>query len=183
MPRRFNLASIPSAFQGPNDFRGKIPLLFQVLAPYSHELLLPEAMFLHVNPNSLSFSYSKVIERFQTKGGWQEQHFGDQLTDIQASVSTGAFINVDSGLAVQNRKDTIAYEKFQHLVDLFDNNGLVYDTRGNVQYRGRIQLVFEGGVYIGAFRSLSMEESASSPFQFTADFTFRVEQESIDLLI
>lgn len=183
MPRRFSIASIPSAFEGPNDSRGRIPLLFQVLSPFDHERLLPEAMFLHVNPNSLEFSYSKIIERFQTKGGWQEQHFGDQLTDIQASVTTGAFVNVETGLAVQDRRDTIAYEKFQHLVDLFYNNGLVHDVKGNIQYRGRIQLVFEGGVYTGSFRSLSITESEGSPFQFTADFAFRVEKESINLLI
>lgn len=183
MPRRFSLASIPSAFSGPNDHQGKIPLLFQVLSVDHNTLLLPEAMFLHVNPSSLSFSYSKIIERFQTKGGWQEQHFGDQLSELQANVATGAFINVETGLAVQKRRDTIAYEKFQHLVDLFDNNGLVYDTRGNVQYRGLIRLTFEGGVYDGSFRSFSVEESANSPFQFTADFSFRIERESIDLLI
>lgn len=177
--RRFNLASIPS----PTQTKARIPLLFQVLSVDYETLLLPEAMYLHVNPNSLSFNYSKIIERFQTKGGWQEQHFGDQLTDIQASVSTGAFINVETGVAVQKRRDTIAYEKFQHLVDVFDNNGLVYDVRGNVQYRGRIRLTFEGGVYDGSFRSFSITEAASSPFQFTADFAFRVEKEVTTLLI
>jgi len=180
---RSSIAGIPSAFSGPKDTRGKIPLLFQVLSVDHDTRLLPEAMFLHVNPSSLSFNYSKIIERFQTKGGWQEQHFGDQLTDISAEVSTGAFVNVETGLAVQNRRETIAHEKFQHLVDLFDNNGLVFDTRGNVQYRGRIQLIFEGGIYDGSFRSLTINEAASSPFQFTADFSFRVEKEEISLLI
>jgi len=183
MPNGYPVASVPSAFNGPNDQRGKIPLLFQVLSIDHESLLLPEAMYLHVNPTSLSFSYTKIIERFQTKGGWQEQHFGDQMSEISADVTSGGFVNVDTGMAVQNRRDTIAYEKFQHLVELFHNNGLVFYTRGNVQYRGRIRLMFEGGIYDGSFRSLNINETASSPFQFTADFSFRVEKEVTSLLV
>lgn len=155
-------------------------MLFQVLSPEG-EKLLPEAMFLHVNPSSLNTTYTKIVERFPTRGGFVEQHFGDQLTDISCDVTSGAFIHVDGGLATQKRQETIAYEKFHQLVDLFHNNGLVYDTRGNVQYRGWIRLMFEGGVYDGAFRSLNITEMASGPFQFTCDFSFRVEKEVRDL--
>lgn len=178
-----NFARIRSGFNSPEDNRGKIPLLFQVLSPYGNEPLLPEAMYLHVNPTSLNVSYNKIIERIQTRGGWQEQHFGDQLSTIGGDITSGAFINVVSGLAVARRRDTIAYEKFQHIKDIFHNNGLVYDTNGNVQYRGRIQLMFEGGIYEGSFRNLSFNESASSPFLFSGSFSFTVEKERISLHI
>lgn len=174
---------IPSAFSGPTDSRGKIPILFQVLSINYESLLLPEAMFLHVNPTSLQLQYNKTIERFQTRGGWQEQHFGDTLTDISAEIVSGGFVNVETGLAVSNRRDTIAYEKFNHLVELFHNNGLVYDTRGNVQYRGRIRMIFEGGVYDGSFRSFGISEDSNQPFMITGDFAFRAEKEVANLLI
>jgi len=177
--RGYPLASIPSA----KGLRNRIPLLFQVLSIDDETPLLPEAMFLHVNPKSMGLTYTKNVERFQTRGGWQEQHFGEQLTSINVDVSTGAFINVESGLAVSNRRETIAYEKFEHLKQLFHNNGLVYDTNGTVQYRGKIRLMFEGGVFDGSFRDFSVAESASSPFQFTASFTFKVEKESTGILI
>jgi hypothetical protein len=173
---------IPSAFSGPNDQR-RIPMLFQILSPDYATLLLPEAMLLHVNPTTLSLSYAKVKDAFQTLGGWHEQHFGDQLTDVSCDVTSGAFINVDTGLAVASRRETIAYEKFYQLVDLFHNNGLVYDSDGTVQYRGRIRLTFEGGVYDGSFRSLTINESASNPFQLTCDFAFRVEKEAMSVLV
>lgn len=179
----FARASIPSAFSSPYDIRGKIPLLFQVLSVDYDTVLLPEAMYLHVNPSNLSLSYTKSIERFQTRGGWQEQHFGESLTNISASGSTGAFINVDTGLAVARRRDTIAYEKYLHLLDLFHNNGLVYDNFGNVQYRGRVRMMFEGGIYDGAFRNFSVKESSdSTPFAFTFDFTFSVEREIMSIV-
>lgn len=177
--RGYPIASIPSA----KGLENRIPLLFQVLSIDLETPVLPEAMFLHVNPKSLSPTYTKNVERFQTRGGWQEQHFGEQLTTISADVSTGAFINVETGLAVTKRRDTIAYEKFSHLVDLFRNNGLVYDQKGAVQYRGMIRLVFEGGIYDGSFRDISISESEASPFQFTASFSFTVEKESTGVLI
>jgi hypothetical protein len=182
MATNFTQRSIPSAFSGPSDAR-RLPVLFQVISPDFSTALLPEAMVLHINPTSMSLSYSKVIERFQTRGGFQEQHFGEQLTDMSCEVSSGAFINVDTGLAVSSRQDTIAYEKFQHLVELFQNNGLVTDQNGTAQYRGRIRITFDGGVYDGSFRSLTINESASNPFMFTCDFAFRVEREAQSLLI
>lgn len=182
MATEFRQVRIPSAFSGPNDPK-RIPLLFQVLSPDMRTLLLPEAMYLHVNPSSMNLNYSKLIERTQTKGGWQEQHFGEQLTSVSCEVSSGAFINIETGLAVASRRDTIAYEKFYHLVDLFHNNGLVYDVEGTVQYRGRIRLTFEGGVFDGSFRTITINDSAENPFQLTCDFEFRVEKESHSVLV
>jgi hypothetical protein len=173
---------IPSAFNGPQDAK-RLPVLFQVLSPDFQTLLLPEALVLHVNPSTMTLGYNKVIERFQTKGGWQEQHFGEQLTDMSCDVTSGAFINVDTGLSIAHRRDTIAYEKFYHLVDLFKNNGLVYDSQGNVQYRGRIRVTFDGGVYDGSFRSLNINESSASPFQLTCDFSFRAEKEAYSVWV
>lgn len=175
-------ASIPSAFSGPNDRQGKLPLLFQVVSPDFERELLPEAMYMHVNPDELSMSYSKIVERFPTRGGWVEQHFGEHLSEISASNTSGAFVNVQSGLAVANRRDTIAYEKFQHLIDLFHNNGNIHDTNGVIQFRGLIRLTFEGGIYDGQFRNLSINESASTPFQLTADWSFKVQREVRSLL-
>jgi hypothetical protein len=182
MPTGYSNASIPSAFGGPTDGGDKIPLLFQVLSIDYESLLLPEALYLHINPTSLSLNYSKVVERIQTRGGWHEQHFGDQLVDVSAEIVSGAFINVDTGLAVQNRRETIAYEKFHHLLDLFHNNGLIYDTQGNVQYRGRIRMIFEGGIYDGSFRSFNVSESSSQPFMLSGDFAFRAEEEVVNLI-
>lgn len=183
LSKGYPIASIPSAFSGSSDLQGRIPLLFQVLSVDYETLLLPEAMFLHVNPKSLQFSHTNVVERFQTLGGMQEQHFGSSMTEIRADVTTGAFINVESGLAVSNRRDTIAHEKFQHLLQLFHNNGLVHDTDGTVQYRGRIRMMFEGGIYDGSFRDFTASESSSNPFQFTASFSFKVEKEATSVFI
>lgn len=171
---------IPSAYSSVNS--SKMPVLFQVLSPDFETLLLPEALFMHVNPASLDFSYQKNVARFQTRGGFVEQHFGEQLTEISASASTGAFVNVDTGLAVHNKQETIAYHKMENLIDLYKSNGSVYDEDGTIQFRGRIRLVFGAGIYDGFFTSLTVNEAEASPFHLLITWSFKVEKEAYSLI-
>lgn len=172
---------IPSSFEGTDDVRG-MPMLFQVLSPDYETLLLPEFMVLHVNPSSLDTSYSKVISRMNTLGGFVEQHFGDQLTQISASSSTGAFVSVERGVTTFDRKDTIAYRKFLQLLDVFKSNGSVYDDRGVVQFNGRIRIVYGAGTYDGYFMTFDVTESADKPYNFELSWTFKVTKEARNLL-
>lgn len=182
MPREdFQYASIPSAFSGP-DSRDRVPVLFQVVSPDMDTLLLPDFLFLHVNPSSLDFSYAKVKAVMNTLGGFVEQHFGDQLTSISASQSTGAFVSVERGVTTFDRKNTIAYRKYQQLLSVFKSNGSVYDDKGVIQFHGRIRIVFGGGIYDGYFTDFSVDESAEKPYQFDMSWSFKVTKESQNLL-
>lgn len=181
MTSRNSWARIPSAFSGNNDTK-HIPILFQVVSPDMQTLLLPEALYLHVNPANFDVSYSKLITRIQTLGGFVEQHFGDQLTDISATGSTGAFISVDNGVTTLHRQDTIAYHKIQQLIDVFKSNGSVYDSRGMVQFRGRVRITFDGGIYDGYFVNLEVNESGDKPYEFEVNWSFKAEKEAYSLL-
>lgn len=183
--RRYNpqVAGIQSAFSGPYSIQGKIPMLFQVLSLDMETPLLPEAMYLHVNPSSLSLNYAKVINRIQTRGGFHEQHWGNQLTEISANNTSGAFINIEQGVTVAKRRDSIANYKFYNLIELFHNNGEIHNDQGSVVYRGRIRITYNGGIYDGYFTSFNVEETAESPFQFTASWNFKVESEAQNLLV
>jgi hypothetical protein len=176
-----NYAQIPSAFSGADDPR-YVPMLFQVVSPDLTTLLLPEFLYLHVNPSSLDLGYSKVITRIQTLGGFVEQHFGDQLTTVSASMVTGGFISVERGLTTFDRRNTIAYRKFQQLLSVFKSNGSVYDDRGVVQFNGRIRIVFGGGTYDGYFTNFEVSESAEKPFMFDLSFSFKATKEARSLL-
>lgn len=180
--RGINYTRIPSAFSGPRDNSGVVPVLFQVMSPDLTTPLLPDYLYLHVNPASLDVSYSKIVNRIQTLGGFVEQHFGEQLSEISASGSTGAFVSVEDGVTAYNRKDTVAYQKMQHLIDIFKSNGSVYDDRGQVRFRGRIRLVFGGGIYDGYFTTFNIGESGDSPFKLDLSWNFKVEQEAYNLV-
>jgi hypothetical protein len=161
---------------------GKLPFAFQVVSPFSATtLLFPYALVLHVNPRSLSIQETRKIDRMQTRGGYVEQHWGTDLTQISAEGTTGAFINLRHGLSSLHRRDTIAHSRMRDLLDLYHHNGSLYGPSGSILFKGQVQIVFDRGVYNGGFRSFDVSESAESPFQFTLSWTFKVESTVYEL--
>lgn len=161
-----------------------IPMAFQVTSPFNRNiLLLPHALVLHVNPTSLQESAVQKVERIQTRGGFVEQHWGHDLVELSADGSTGAFMNIRTGLTSVLRQRTIAWDRFRDLHDLFRHNGSVYDPFGNIVLQGDVMLMFDRGIYFGGFRSFSWDETADSPFSFKVSWTFKVTQtiQSIDV--
>jgi hypothetical protein len=162
---------------GADTRKNYIPLAFQVTSPYDPlKALLPHALISHVNPSSFAETFNKKVERFQTRGGFVEQHWGDELTEISVDQSTGAFINLYTGLSSIVRQRTIAWDRYRDLYDLYRNNGSVYDPYGSVVLQGWILLLYDRGVYVGTFRTFSVEETDDSPFAFKVSWTFKVEK-------
>lgn len=156
--------------------RGATPMAFQVTSPFDNRLaLLPHALVLHVNPSSISESHTKKVERIQTRGGWVEQHWGDELTEISCDGGTGAFVNLYTGLSSVMRQKTIAWDRYRDLYDLYRNNGSIYDPFGAIVLQGKLLLIFDRGTFVGTFRSFDVEETAESPFAFKISWTFKVE--------
>lgn len=154
-----------------------IPVAFQITSPFDRRTaLLPHMLVMHVNPQSFNEGYTKKIERFPTRGGFVEQHWGDELSEISADGSTGAFVNVYTGLSSVLRQQTIAWDRYQDLYDLFHNNGSVHDPYGNIVLQGNVMLMYDRGTYIGYFRAFDVEETAESPFAFKINWTFKVEE-------
>jgi hypothetical protein len=173
---------IPSAFQGQDEDRAVFPFLFQVLSPDRTTLLLPEALYLHVNPASLTPTFAEDVQRIQTLGGWVEQHWGQVLTDLSASGSSGAFLNVHTGLTSGPlRRETIAYDKYLDMLALFHNNGSIYDATGKIVFQGSIKITFDGGVYLGWFQAFNVQEAAEKPYQFDLSAEFTVASEVLRL--
>lgn len=156
--------------------QGGIPLAFQITSPFDRRrVLLPHALVMHVNPSNLSETHNKKIERFQTRGGWVEQHWGDELLELSADGSTGAFVNLYTGLSSVLRQRTIAWDRYRDLHDLYHNNGSLHDPFGNVVLNGQVLLMYDRGSYYGRFRSFDVQETDQSPFAFTMSLTFKVE--------
>lgn len=177
----FSRISVPSSedvYPHPVEKRsGSIPMAFQVTSPFNkNTLLLPHALVLHVNPSSLDESFQHRIERFQTRGGWVEQHWGSELAEISANASTGAFMNIYTGLTSVLRQRTIAWDRYRDLYDLYHNDGAVYDPQGSIVLKGNILLMYDRGNFLGSFRTFEMEETDDSPFAFKLSWTFKVER-------
>ena len=167
----------PSYVHGADTRKNYIPLAFQVTSPYDvNKVLLPHALIAHVNPSSFSETFSKKVERAPTRGGYVEWHWGDDLSEVSVEQSTGAFINLRTGLSSLLRQRTIAWDRYRDLYDLFRNNGSVYNPEGAIVLQGWVLLMFDRGTYIGTFRTFSVEETDDSPFVFKLSWTFKVEK-------
>ncbi len=167
----------PQYYHPANTRYGTIPMAFQITSPMNVlEAILPHALVMHVNPANFGETFTKKIERIQTRGGFVEQHWGDELTEIAADGSTGAFMNLYSGTSSLLRDQTIAWDRYRDLHDLYRNNGDVYDPYGNIVLRGNVMLMYDKGIYIGYFRSFDIEETDASPFTFAVSWNFKVEQ-------
>ncbi len=154
------------------------PVLFFVTQPGSFQPLYEVCLALHVNPSSLSETYSKNKNVVSTYGGFVEFHWPDELDSFAAEGSTGAFINPEYGFTgseAEKRSNTMAYERFQDFLELFHNNGMVFDGNGRPTIRGRIAMIMDRGVYYGHFTSFSVTEEVSNPYMFTLDWDFKVE--------
>src|SRR6478736_6967307 len=74
---------------------------------FNRPVIVPE-LRMHVNPSELEFQYKKIINRFRTRGGWVEEHWGDELDVVNVTASTGSFMNPGGGLAVSERDKTLS---------------------------------------------------------------------------
>jgi len=157
---------------------GKRPVVFDIIGPDWETSILPDhlKMVLHVNPSSMTITYSNVIERIQTRGGFVEQHWGEGVRNLDFNLSTGGFMRLYSGLsnitggpgALEvggTRRETIAYDKYLDLLALFHNNGSIYDMNGNIVFQGIVKVSFDGGIYFGWFSDFTTSETADKPYQ------------------
>ena len=165
---------------------GLRPVIFDILGPDRETSILPldYRLVLWANPEEMSFSYSKKIERIQTKGGFVEQHWGDDTQTMSISASSGGFMRLYSGVSnVTNpemggtRRETLAYDRYLDFLALFHNNGSVYDVLGQVALQGIIKITFDGGVYLGWFTSFSVTEDATKAFMFQLSMDFDIAEE------
>jgi hypothetical protein len=183
----YSRAIFKPPLMGPEDGAdGRTPVIFDILGPDRETSILPldYRLVLWANPSEMSFSYSRKVERIQTRGGFVEQHWGDDTQTISLTAVTGGFMRLYSGMSnVTNpalggtRRDTLAYDRYLDFLSLFHNNGSVYDVNGQVGLQGIIKVTFDGGVYLGWFNSFSVSEAAAKPFMFdlTADFDIAEE--------
>lgn len=174
--------------------RRGMAMLWQVV-DHRMEPMFPTLLAMHVNPNSFDEGFTKSKNVVPTYGGFVEFIWQDDLDSISASSSTGGFLNPNVGLTAgsdiekntipfsgaQNtgkvgRQNTMAWERQEDLLDLFRNNGSIYDGRGIPRIRGRVRCIYDRGIYVGHFESFSVKESNDKAFTFELQWEFKIEK-------
>lgn len=184
---------IRSAFTSRETTSSNKPVVFDILAPDGKTSLLSSGpdndyrLMLHVNPSSLRVSHQKNIQRLTTRGGFVEQHFGEQPVSLSIEAATGGFVHVEYGYISNTassssknvtRRQTLAYDKFLDMLSLFKNNGAIYDSSGLIVFQGIIRVTFDGHTWDGWFQSFSVNESAEKPYMFNFNCEFTVDRNS-----
>jgi len=174
------------AESGSSDPKRGRPFLFQVLAPGTDEPLFPVALALHTNPRSVEEKMQKGKTVVPTYGGFIEFVWPDEFDTITCDHSTGAFIGPSVGLTAggdrddgsglsAGRKGTIAWERQEDMLELFHNNGVVYNGFGEPVIRGRVMMMYDRGIFVGHFTSFSVQEDDSHAYSFELSWEFKVE--------
>lgn len=168
-------------------------MLFQVTDPVNQPIW-PFLLALHVNPSGFNEGFQKSKSVAMTYGGFVEFVWPDELDTISATASTGAFLGPYTGLAsgsdgkgqgrfggrdqrvgAVGRQGTMAWERQEDLLDLFRNNGAVYNGAGQPVIRGRVMCIYDRGIYTGHFTTFSPKEDDEHAFNFELDWEFKVE--------
>jgi len=163
---------------GVQRFSNKIirQLIFDLIIPDELRLETIPSLVMTINPQNFKQSFSKVKNTYQTLEAIIEEHYGDNLDSIGCDASTAAFYHESTGLTEINRKATEAYRNFKNILDLYSNNGLVYDQKGVPIWDGSVQLSFDGGIYLGYFESFNYDHSAERVFRLEFNFNFKVQE-------
>jgi hypothetical protein len=129
---------------------------------------------MHIAPSNLSFEYKKIIHREKTRGGWFEQHWGEELDAVSATASTGSFSILGIGLTTAQRHNSLAKVNFQEIFYLFKNNACVFDPNGNVISQGEVFIDYDSFKMWGQFDNFSWQETGDSPYKWNFTFSFQV---------
>lgn len=134
-------------------------------------------LIMKINPSNLDESYTQLINRKRSLGGFIEEHWGEQLDSLSASGTTRSFFG-PNGLTNQNRRDTEGYKEFEQLVNIYRNNGSIYNERtGQIVAQGTIVMNYDDYIYQGYFETFSIKEVNNRPYNLDYDFTFKVTYE------
>lgn len=130
---------------------------------------------LQVNPQDMDFQYKKIVTRTRTRAGWFEEHWGDELDVMTCSASTGTFFDINAGLSIDQRYQTLSMINFRELFSLFKNNACVYDSNGAILTQGLVSITFDNFQFFGQFSTFGWDEDETVPYRFSFNFTFEVK--------
>lgn len=160
---------------GATIFPGKLGKAIQFIQNIVN-LLQQFPLALEVPPTTVDYRYTKNKNVEPTMAGYVEWHWGEQVDTISASMSTGVFMNADTGLAEgPDRRVTFSYINYENLLRLYKNNGAFYDGFGKVMIFSGLFLINDIGIFNGYFIDFSVTETGNKPFNFNLTWTFKVK--------
>lgn len=141
----------------------------------------------YVNPQRITPSYKKLQTPIYTRGGWDIQHWGDELTSLQVNGISGGMQRIADnthhmspgklGQSIPPNGDitqSTAWKKLTILKKLYQQD---HNVR-NVNDQTKLGMNYWDSFYIGYFQDFTGPEADSEqPYYVNYSFTFICEQE------
>lgn len=146
-----------------------------------------------VNPNHLNILKKKLFTKIRTKGGFEFQHWGPDISEISIEGITG---NIRAtGIGIQNvsvgpvslpapydraaedfptEQNSPAYASFRQLERLYDDD----QNDSKIENNQRLAIEYRQRIYVGHLAQFSYTEVATRPFLFEYKITFLVHYEA-----
>jgi hypothetical protein len=131
----------------------------------------------YVNPDNITPSYKKLLTEVRTRGAWEIQHWGDQITEIRVEGRTGGLHTIGKKVLTpdQDVTQSTAWKKISELKSLYlsdhDIKNSGSDSLLGMNYYDRF--------FIGYFSDFTGPiASSENPYIMKYAFTFKVQEET-----
>jgi len=155
---------------------------FDVMGKEKEENVGAKAYFtFHINPRNISIAKNKLITKIRTRGGFEFQHWGPDISTIAFGGTTGNVTptppeNVQSitDIPSPTEDNSEAYRIFKDFEILYEED----QTQQELGFMQMLGLEYRGNIFVGHLRSFGYEEVGEKPFQFEYRVEFAVEYEA-----
>jgi hypothetical protein len=156
--------------------------IFYIRDPKKNVLItIPDIFTFYVNPQNFTPTARKIVTETRTRGGWEIQHWGEQLAEIQVNGKSGGMHrgmqnagnqSIPRGTSVTQ---STAWLRLTQLKRLYDADHSIK----NASDLTLLGLNYYDRYYKGYFTDFTGPTAdASDPYQVNYSFTFKVQSES-----
>ena len=170
---------VGNAYVTITDSNGQL-LKFYVKNPSVKNIVPPAVFQFLLNPQKINPEYKKLATKTRTRGGWEIQHWGNELSTLQVQGKTAGMHLIRDGVATrplntnENIMDSTAWKNLAQLRDIYQNDHAV---------KNKSELILLGINYldkmlIGYFLDFNGPETdAEKPYLINYSFNFQVQEE------
>ena len=130
----------------------------------------------YVSPQRIEPTWEKLQTEVRTRGGWEIQHWGTRLTEVQVTCKTGGMNKIDGEFMdlSQDITQSDAWKRVSKLRQIF----LEDHARRNTQSSYKLGMYYMDKMFIGFFTRFSGPTlDVEKPYILDFSFAFKVEVE------
>ena len=127
------------------------------------------------NPERITPRYEKLQTIVRTLGGWETQHWGNQLVELTVEAKTGGLHTSNSQplSSTQTITNSDAWQKLVQLRTIYEKD----QSRRNKQPTTLLGLSYLNDLYVGYFTGFNgPSPDAERPYIMDFSFTFKVQE-------